>query len=187
MILALISTEPAAAAELGQQLALLRTTEGKRVLLQDSAGTAGRPAHPPYDDTVIYASAAHDSNHAAALAMASLIVVLLQPDDLQQQHTTAQLLNLLRGAASHNPAARILVSVAHGARELSVQEVGNILLFVAQLESARLVEQLVLDERGAYYTRHSALAHADEEDDQVLCTPEVRHLYRQVFAPGANA
>lgn len=120
-----------------------------------------------------------DGTGALALSMAGVIVVLVRPADLQGRQQSA-LRARIRQALDLNPGARVLVAVAHGARDLSPQEVGNILIFVAQIESARLAERLVLDENGRYHTRHSVLA-SGAEDEETVCAPEVRHLYRQVF------
>lgn len=180
MIIALMGTDGSAASDLAQQLALLRTYDGSRVLLMTSPHSQGARRRLPYDDIVITTDAGNNDTETLALALASVIVILVVPGDLQPRPPTA-LLSRVRAAISLNPGARILVSVAHGKRDLSAQEVGNILVFVAQLAPARLAEQLLLDQRGSYHTRHSALAQAGQEDEQRMCAPEVRYLYRQVF------
>jgi len=173
MIIALTGTDDHAASDLAQQLALLRTAAGASVLLMSSAHAQRMRRSLRYDDIVICTA-----NGAMALSMAGVIVVLVRPADLQDQQQS-ELLARIRHAVDLNPHARVLVSVAHGARELSPQEVGKVLVFVAQMKSARLADRLVLDESGAYHTRHSVLAH--EDDQEMLCAPEVRYLYRQVF------
>jgi hypothetical protein len=175
MIIALTGTDDHAASDLAQQLALLRTAAGASVLLMSAAYAQRMRRSLRYDDIVISAA-----NGAMALSMAGVIVVLVRPADLQEQNQGA-LQARIRHAIELNPRARVLVSVAHGARELSPQEVGNILVFVAQMKSARLADRLVLDEDGVYHTRHSVLAHAGDEDEESLCAPEVRYLYRQIF------
>ena len=179
MIIALTGTDDQAASDLAQQLALLRTADGRRVLLVSSAQPHIR-RRQPHDDIVINASPGGEGSGTLALSMAGVIVVLVRPADLQER-TQSALLARIRHAIDVNPGARVLVSVAHGARELTPQEVGNILVFVAQMESARLADRLVLDEGGVYHTRHSALSHAGDEDAEMMCAPEVRYLYRQVF------
>lgn len=180
MIIALTGTDDQAASDLAQQLALLRTADGRRVLLVSSAQAPHTRRRQPHDDIVVTASPGGEGTGALALSMAGVIVVLVRPVDLQDRAQSA-LLARIRHAVDVNPGARVLVSVAHGARELTPQEVGNILVFVAQMESARLADRLVLDESGVYHTRHSVLAHASDEDDEMMCAPEVRYLYRQVF------
>lgn len=179
MIIALTGTDDQAASDLAEQLALLRTAAGGRVLLLTTPHAPGARRRQPYDDIVINASDASEGNGALALSLAGVIVVLVRPGDLQGRQQSA-LRARIRQAIELNPGARVLVAVAHGARELSPQEVGNILIFVAQIESARLADRLVLDENGRYHTRHSVLA-SGLEDEEAVCAPEVRHLYRQVF------
>ena len=180
MIIALTGTDQQAASDLAQQLALLRTADSRRVLLVSSAQAPHTRRRHPYDDIVINACPGGDGSGALALSMAGVIVVLARPADLRDRAQNA-LLARIRHATDVNPGARVLVSIAHGTRELTPREVGNILLFVAQMDSARLADRLVLDESGVYHTRHSVLAHAGEEDDEMMCAPEVRYLYRQVF------
>ena len=180
MIVALTGTDDHAASDLAQQLALLRTAAGGRVLLMASAQAPRTRRRQPYDDIVISTGTESEGNGAMALTMAGVIVVLVRPADLQGRQPSP-LLARIRQAIDLNPGARVLVSVAHGARELTPQEVGNILIFVAQLASARLADRLVLDESGVYHTRHSVMADTDDQADTTLCAPELRYLYRQVF------
>lgn len=180
MIIALISADAGAATDLAQQLALLRLYEGRHVLLLTSRRPHGRRPRVHYEDIVLASGTIGADAEALALSMASVIVVLVSPAELQQ-HQAGTLLARVHAAIRLNPAARVLVSVIHGTRDLSAREVGNILVFVAQLAPARLAEQWVLDEQGSYHTRHSARVRADQENEQLLCAPEVRYLYRQVF------
>ncbi|MYN43794.1 hypothetical protein GTP23_01765 [Pseudoduganella sp. FT93W] len=180
MIIALISADAGAATDLAQQLALLRLYEGRHVLLLTSRRPHGMRPRVPYDDIVIASGTISGDAEALALSMASVIIVLITPDELQQRQP-GTLLARVHAAIRLNPTARVLVSVAHGTRNLSAREVGSILVFVAQLAPARLAEQWVLDEQGGYHTRHSTRVRADQESEQVLCAPEVRYLYRQVF------
>ncbi len=179
MIVALTGTDADAASDLAQQLALLRTADGGRVLLVSSPQTPHTRRRKPFDDIVINTNQDDGGASALALAMAAVIVVLVRPDDLEAGGQQA-LLARIRHATEVNPGARVLVSVGNTTRQLSPQAVGGILMFVAQLDSARLADMLVLDDSGVYHTRHSVLARADEASD-AMCAPEVRHLYRQVF------
>jgi hypothetical protein len=179
MIVALTGTDATAAADLAQQLALLRTAAGGRVLFVSSPQAPRVRRRKPYDDIVINTSHDEDGASSLALAMAGVIVVLVRPDDLEAGGQDA-LLARVRDAIEVNPGARVLVSVANETRHLSPQAVGGILMFVAQIASARLADMLILDDSGLYHTRHSVLTPEDESDD-TMGAPEVRHLYRQVF------
>jgi len=180
MIVALTGTDDDAASDLAQQLALLRTAAGGRVLLMSSPQAPRTRRRQPYDDIVINAGHTDGGTGSMALAMAGVIVVLVRPCDLEAGGQEA-LLSRVRHAIEINPGARVLVSVANETRQLSPQAVGSILVFVAQISSARLADMLVLDDSGLYHTRHSVLARASQDDGDAMCAPEVRHLYRQVF------
>jgi len=167
MIVALASNgNNGAAASLAQALAALRASSGNKVLfVKQDQRQPQLTSDLAYDDVVIDASSG-DGDGGAALAVAGVIVVLIHPAELEAQHDAA-LLQRIKTAIDANPRAEVLVAVSHGEQALSAHEVGNILVFVAQLSSARLADTLVLDENGAYHPRHGAT--------------EVRHLYGQVF------
>jgi len=181
MIVALTGMDDEAASDLAQELALLRASAGGKVLLvppsQEPVSLENRRA---YDDVVIGAGAIN----AAALAAAAVIVVLIRPGELES-HGHGALLDRIRQACALNPRAQVLVSVAHAKQALSAHEVGCVLVFVAQITSARLADTLVLDDSGAYHTRHSELEPDVYKTGDSLCAPEVRHLYRQVFHAAA--
>lgn len=178
MIVALTGMDDAAASDLAQKLALLRTAAGGKVLLVSPAQAAEPQPPHGYDDVVI--DTGDNGGSAQALAMAGVIVVLIRPCDLEA-HRHRALLERIKRASEINPQARVLVSVAREDHDLSPHEVGCILVFVAQISSARLADMLVLDERGSYHTRHSELEPAGARHGDALCAPEVRNLYRQVF------
>lgn len=164
-------------ADLAEELALLRVAAGNRVLLVCPEPCAYDPQL--YDDLVIDAS--HDTaRDAASLAGAAVIVALLRHEDLEHRDHAA-LLARLRAASAANPGARMLVAVTHGRQPLTPHQTGCLLVFVAQLPGARLADTLVLD-RDTYHSYHSALEADAYKTANVLCAPEVRHLYRQVFS-----
>ena len=165
--------------DLAEELALLRVAAGNRVLLVCPDPGAYDPQL--YDDLVIDAS--HLSGNAA-LASAGVIVALLRREELERPNHAA-LLERLRDAQRANPGARVLVTVAHGSVPLSAHQTGCLLVFVAQLPGARLADMLILDEQGAYHSHHSELEPAMYKCANVLCAPEVRHLYREVFRSGS--
>lgn len=170
-------------ADLAEELALLRVAAGSRVLLV----CPGPGAYDPtlYDDLVIDAS-----REATPLAGAAVIVALLGRDELDRLHCDAPghdaLADRLRAACAANPGARVLVTVAHGSAPLTPHQVGNALVFVARIPGARLADTLVLDHdtHASYHSRHSELERDSYKSANVLCAPEVRHLYRQVFSQG---
>jgi hypothetical protein len=166
-------------ADLAEELALLRVAAGNRVLLVCPDPGAYDPQL--YDDLVIDAS--HLSGNAA-LARAGVIVALLRREELERPNHAA-LFERLREAQRANPGARVLVTVAHGSVPLSAHQTGCLLVFVAQLPGARLADMLILDEQGAYHSHHSELEPAMYKCANVLCAPEVRHLYREVFRSGS--
>ena len=178
MIVALTGMDDAAASDLAQKLALLRTAAGGKVRLVSPDQVAGLQPRPFYDDVVI--NTGDNSGSAHALAMASVIVVLINPRDLEA-HRHRALLERIKHASEINPQARVLVSVAREDHDLSPHAVGCILVFVAQISSARLADMLVLDEHGSYHSRHSEFEPAGINHGDALCAPEVRNLYRQVF------
>ena len=165
-------TGDSAVSDLAEDLAMLRVAAGKRVLL-----VSPRPCAYDaqlYDDLVFDASSSD-----APLARAGVIVALLRPEALERADGAA-LLARLQQAQRVNPAARMLVTVAHGRRPLSPHETGAVLVFVAQLPGARLADTLVLDD-GGYHSRHSELELNAYKEDRKLCAPEVRHLYHEIF------
>ena len=173
--------------DLAEELALLRVAAGNRVLLVCPDPGAYDPQL--YDDLVVDASRFADSRASstsardkadAALARAGVIVALLRREELDRSNHAA-LLERLREAQRANPGVRVLVTVAHGSVPLSAHQTGCVLVFVAQLPGARLADMLILDEKGAYHSHHSELEPAMYKTANVLCAPEVRHLYREVF------
>jgi hypothetical protein len=167
--------------DLAEELALLRVAAGNRVLLVSPDPGAYDPQL--YDDLVVDASRRLDCGASpadAALARAGVIVALLRREELERPNHAA-LLERLREAQRANPGARVLVTVAHGSEPLSAHQTGCVLVFVAQLPGARLADMLILDEQGAYHSHHSELEPAMYKTANVLCAPEVRHLYREVF------
>ena len=167
--------------DLAEELALLRVAAGNRVLLVCPDPGAYDPQL--YDDLVVDASRRVDrgaSSADAALARAGVIVALLRREELERPNHEP-LLDRLREAQRANPGARILVTVAHGSVPLSAHQTGCVLVFVAQLPGARLADMLILDEQGAYHSHHSELEPEMYKTANVLCAPEVRHLYREVF------
>ena len=173
---------------LAEELALLRVAAGNRVLLVCPDPGAYDPQL--YDDLVVDASQFADSGASqtsgsakadAALARAGVIVALLRRQELERPNH-APLLERLLEAQRANPGARVLVTVAHGSEPLSAHQTGCVLVFVAQLPGARLADMLILDEHGAYHSYHSELEPAMYKAANVLCAPEVRHLYGQVFS-----
>jgi len=173
--------------DLAEELALLRVAAGNRVLLVCPDPGAYDPRL--YDDLVVDASRITDAGTSptparakadAALARASVIVALLRREELERPDH-APLLERLRAAQLANPGARILVTVAHGSVPLSAHQTGCVLVFVAHLPGARLADMLILDEQGAYHSHHSELEPQRYKSANVLCAPEVRHLYREVF------
>jgi hypothetical protein len=177
MIVALTGNDNnGAVADLAEELALLRVAAGNRVLLVCPEPCAYDPQL--YDDLVIDAS--HNTTRdAASLADAAVIVALLRHEDLEHRDHAA-LLARLRAASEANPGARVLVAVTHGRQPLTPHQTGCLLVFVAQLPGARLADTLVLD-HDTYHSYHSALEADAYKTANVLCAPEVRHLYRQVF------
>lgn len=166
-----------AVSDLAEELALLRVAAGNRVLLVCPEPCAYDPQL--YDDLVIDASH-NQARDAASLAGAAVIVALLRRADLEHQDHDA-LLARLREASAANPGARLLVTVAHGSEPLTPHQTGCLLVFVAQLPGARLADTLVLD-HDTYHSHHSAFEADAYKTANVLCAPEVRHLYRQVFS-----
>jgi len=175
--------------DLAEELALLRVAAGNRVLLVCPDPGAYDPRL--YDDLVVDASPIADAGISpvpaparvkadAALARASVIVALLRREELELSDH-APLLERLRAAQSANPGARILVTVAHGSVPLSAHQTGCVLVFVAHLPGARLADMLILDGQGGYHSHHSELEPEMYKCPNVLCAPEVRHLYREVF------
>ncbi|MPQ59355.1 hypothetical protein [Duganella sp. FT27W] len=162
-----------AVSDLAEELALLRVAAGNRVLLVCPEPCAYDPQL--YDDLVIDAS-----RDGTSLAGAAVIVALLRRADLEHQNH-APLLARLRAASAANPGARMLVTVAHGSEPLTPHQTGCLLVFVAQLPGARLADTLVLD-HDTYHSHHSAFEADAYKTANVLCAPEVRHLYRQVFS-----
>ena len=203
MIVALTGMDGnATVSDLAEDLAMLRVAAGSRVLLVSPNPGAYDPQL--YDDLVIDASqrdadainaparstetAAHpaaDAGADAALARAAVIVALVRPADIEQGDH-AGFLARLRRARHANPGARVLVTVAHGSRPLTPHQTGCLLVFVAQIPGARLADTLELDQRGAtYHSHHSELELDCRKTAYVLCAPEVRHLYSEVFRGGA--
>ncbi|TFW28841.1 hypothetical protein [Duganella callida] len=186
MNLALTGTDgDSAVADLAEDLAMLRVAAGKRVLLVSP--NPGAYDARLYDDLVIdasYLSAAHVAANAkadAALARAGVILALLRPEALERDGCAA-LLSRLQMAQRANPAARVLVAVAHGRKPLTPHQAGCVLVFTAQLPHARLADTLVLDDAAdTYHSRHSELELSAYKEDRKLCAPEVRHLYREIF------
>ena len=166
-----------AVSDLAEELALLRVAAGNRVLLVCPEPCAYDPQL--YDDLVIDASH-NQARDAASLAGAAVIVALLRRADLEHQDHAA-LLARLREASAANPGARLLVTVAHSSEPLTPHQTGCLLVFVAQLPGARLADTLVLD-HDTYHSHHSAFEADAYKTANVLCAPEVRHLYRQVFS-----
>ena len=186
MIVALTGMDDEAASDLAQELALLRASAGGKVLLVSPAQTAQAcgllDPRSSYDDVVIGAGS---GTSALTLAAAGVIVVLIRPAELEARgHDT--LLERIHRARAVNPHMQVLVSVAHAKQALSPHEVGCVLVFVAQISSARLADTLVLDDSGAYHTRHSEMELDAYKTTDSLCAPEVRHLYRQVFNAAAQ-
>nr|WP_233410523.1 hypothetical protein [Rugamonas sp. CCM 8940] len=179
-----MSDDPAAS-DLAEQLALLRASAGSKVLLLSRQhGPAQADLRQSYDDVVI--DTAGNVDGEAVLAAAGVIVVLIQPAELET-HDHGALLARVRHAQEANPQAQVLVAIGHTAQALTPHEVGCVLVFVAQIASARLVDTLVLGAGGAYRTRHSTLELDDFKCENALCASEVRHLYRQVFQPALQA
>jgi hypothetical protein len=170
-----------AVADLAEDLAMLRVAAGKRVLLVSP--NPGPYDAQLYDDLVIDASQRDD----LALARANVVLALLRPEALERDGC-ADVLARLQAAQRVNPAARLLVTVAHGRRPLSPHQAGCLLVFVAQLPHARLADTLVLaDGEDTYHSRHSELELQAYKEDRKLCAPEVRHLYREIFRPRLEA
>lgn len=186
MIVALTGMDgDATVADLAGDLAMLRVAAGKRVLLV--APNPGAYDAQLYDDLVVNALPHGAPKAEASLAQAGVILALLQPETLEQPDQCAALLARLRLAQRANPAARLLVTVAHGRRPLTAHQTGCLLVFVAQLPHARLADTLVLDDSAAtYHSRHSELELQAYKQDRRLCAPEVRHLYREIFRPAGR-
>ncbi|MRX11860.1 hypothetical protein GJ697_28925 [Pseudoduganella sp. FT25W] len=182
MIVALTGMDgDCAVADLAEDLAMLRVAAGKRVLLVSP--NPGPYDAQLYDDLVIDASQRDD----LALARANVVLALLRPEALERDGC-ADVLARLQAAQRVNPAARLLVTVAHGRRPLSPHQAGCLLVFVAQLPHARLADTLVLaDGEDTYHSRHSELELQAYKEDRKLCAPEVRHLYREIFRPRLEA
>jgi hypothetical protein len=182
MIVALTGVDgDSAVADLAEDLAMLRVTAGKRVLL-----VSPNPGHYDpelFDDLVIHAAACGQD---VALARANVILALLRPAALERDGC-AELLARLKRMHSANPSAQVLVAVAHGRRPLTAHQAGSVLVFVAQLPRARLADTLVLEDgQNTYHCRHSELELPAYKQDQRLCAPEVRHLYREIFPASAD-
>ncbi|HEX5341348.1 MAG TPA: hypothetical protein VFX55_02560 [Duganella sp.] len=186
MIVALTGMDgDSAVADLAEDLAMLRVAAGKRVLLV--APNPGAYDAQLYDDLVVNASPNGAPKAEASLARAGVILALLQPETLEQPDQRAALLARLQLAQRANPAARVLVTVAHGRRPLTAHQTGCLLVFVAQLPHARLADTLVLDDSATtYHSRHSELELQAYKQDRKLCAPEVRHLYREIFRPAGR-
>lgn len=182
MIVAITGVDgDSAVADLAEDLAMLRVAAGKRVLLVSP--NPGPYDAQLYDDLVIDASQRDD----LALARANVVLALLRPEALARDGC-ADVLARLQAAQRVNPAARLLVTVAHGRRPLSPHQAGCLLVFVAQLPHARLADTLVLaDGEDTYHSRHSELELQAYKEDRKLCAPEVRHLYREIFRPRLEA
>lgn len=184
MIVALTGTDRHQASDLAQQLAQLRASAGSKVLLLSKQhGAAQVDLRQPYDDVVI--DMADHVYSEEALAAAGVIVVLIQPDELERQDHGA-LLGRIQHAQEANPQAQVLVAVGRTAQALTPHEVGCVLVFVAQIASARLVDTLVLGAGGAYRSRHGAPELDQHKRASALCATELRHLYRQVFQPALS-
>ncbi|WP_070272470.1 hypothetical protein [Duganella sp. HH101] len=171
-----------AVSDLAEDLAMLRVAAGSRVLLVSPNPGAYDPQL--YDDLVIDASR-RDADAGGAsdddpLARAAVIVALVRPAEIEQGHYAAFLARL-RQAQEANPCARVLVTVAHGSEPLTPHQTGCLLVFVAQIPGARLADTLELDQRGTYHSHHSELEQGSRKTAYVLCAPEVRHLYSEVF------
>ncbi|MBV7537309.1 hypothetical protein KW842_16190 [Duganella sp. sic0402] len=185
MIVALTGVDgdgDSAVADLAEDLAMLRVAAGKRVLL-----VSPNPGHYDpqlFDDLVIHATARSPD---AVLARANVILALIRPAALQRDGC-AELLARLKFVQSANPSAQMLVAIAHGRRPLTAHQAGSVLVFVAQLPRARLADTLVLEDGGqnTYHSRHSELELPAYKQDQRLCAPEVRHLYREIFPACPN-
>lgn len=194
MIVALTGMDgDSAVADLAEDLAMLRVAAGKRVLLVSPHPCAYDAQL--YDDLVIDASPQGAPKTTlmatpaadASLTRASVILTLLQPESLEQPDACASLLSRLQLAQRANPAAHLLVTVAHGRRPLTAHQTGCLLVFVAQLPRARLADMLVLDDSAdTYHTRHSELELPAHKQGRKLCAPEVRHLYREIFRPAGR-
>lgn len=173
-----------AVSDLAEDLAMLRVAAGSRVLLVSPNPGAYDPQL--YDDLVIDASRRNASADVAdvadqdALARAAVIVALVRPAEIEQGRHAAFLARL-RQAQAANPCARVLVTVAHGSEPLTPHQTGCLLVFVAQIPGARLADTLELDQRGTYHSHHSELELDSRKTAYVLCAPEVRHLYSEVF------
>ena len=177
MIVALTGIDgDSAVSDLAEDLAMLRVAAGKRVLLVS-------PNPGPYDPQ-LFDDLLIDVSHCGedrALERATVIVVLLRPEELERSGEKL-LLERLHKAQHANPGAQVLVTVAHGRRPLSPHQTGCVLVFVAQLQHARLADTLVLDDDGdSYHSHHSELELDAYKTDRKLCAPEVRHLYREIF------
>jgi len=165
-----------AVADLAEDLAMLRVAAGKRVLLVSPHPCAYDAQL--FDDLLIDASL---RSQDPALARAAVILALLRPEALERDGC-AELLARLKVVQSVNPSARVLVTVAHGRRPLTAHQTGCVLVFVAQLQHARLADTLVLEDgQDTYHSRHSELEPQAYKQDHKLCAPEVRHLYREIF------
>lgn len=186
MIVALTGVEgDRAVADLAEDLAMLRVADGKRVLLVSPHPCAYDARL--YDDLVVDASPQGAPASDASLTRASVILTLVQPESLEQPDAYASLLSRLQLAQRTNPAARLLVTVAHGRRPLTAHQTGCLLVFVAQLPQARLADMLVLDDSAdAYHTRHSELEIPAHKQERKLCAPEIRNLYREIFRPAGR-
>lgn len=75
----------------------------------------------------------------------AVIEVLIRPADLESRRL-CELAARVRHAQADSPGAEVLVSMEHTRKPLSAHEAGCLLVFVAQIESARLCKTLVLDE-----------------------------------------
>lgn len=181
MIIAITGLEGnSAVSDLAEDLAMLRVAAGRRVLL---VGPRPGPYNQAlYDDLVIDASHCDDGTDAA-LARAAVIIALVRSEELEQRDHDA-LLERLRGAQRANPGARMLVTVAHGSEPLSPHQAGCLLVFVARIPGASLADMLELDAQGAYRSHCSELELDARKTAFVLCAPEVRHLYGEVFRGG---
>lgn len=168
-------------AGLAQDLAALRTSTGGKVLLVSSTHRLKRLApEQQYDDVVFDISGSAPFERDSVLSLAGVIVVLVRATVINAARHCA-LLKCIQDAADANPHARILVAIRNAGKKLTPPEVGAILVFVAQIKSARLSDTLVLDETQAYRPLHRQLTREERDSTAALSAAEVRHLYSQVF------
>jgi hypothetical protein len=169
MILALAAGDCDAASELAQDLADLRATTGRKVLLVSHQHAPARDdLHHGYEDIVFDLSAAPPTDGDLVLKAAGVILVLVDPAELAAP-CMAQLAARIRQGLAANPGAEVLVALRGPRAAWTPHEVGCVLVFVAQIAPARLVDTLMLDCDGGTYRP----CHGSNEG--------LRHLYRQVF------